>query len=118
MSIIQVVQGVVDSLGELKHISQGVGPWLTEPCHSVCRPTPQSLRHTDLGGRVSGQTSKKASPGDVGKRNRSSLSWVVDSDCRELRNGSMLFPIEGSELDELSSFGGGSPPSSDATGGL
>lgn len=43
---------------------------------------------------------------------------MVDGDHGELSDWSVFFPVQGSELDELSSGGGRSPPSSDTARGL
>jgi hypothetical protein len=43
---------------------------------------------------------------------------MVDGDHGEFRDWSVFFPVQGSELDELSGGGGRSPPSSDTARGF
>lgn len=114
----QVIESIINGLGELEHVSKSIGPWFAEACHCWCITSSQSLGNSDFGRGVAGETSKESSPGNVGEGDWTGFTWMIDSDCGEFGDGSMLFPVESSELDELSAFSGGTPPATNAAWSL
>lgn len=112
VSGVQGVKSIIDCFGKLQNVPQSVCPWLPESGHCAWGSTSQSFRDANLCRRVSRQTSQKSNPSNVCKRYRPFFIGMVNSDHWEFRNGCVLLPVQSSELNELTSLSGRSPPAS------